>query len=67
MEGPGWKGLVQEAETVETEGGKHASRLMLGAGHGHRYVSLTLYLEPDELKQNGKDYERIFTSLRFDE
>lgn len=67
MEGPGWKGLVQEAETLEAPGGKHARRLMLCACHEHRYVSLTLYLDSDELAQNGKEYERIFTSLRFGE
>lgn len=67
MEGPDWKGLVQEAETIRTEGGKHARRLMLCAGRNSRYVSLTLYLEPDELAGNGTYYERIFTSLRFGE
>ncbi len=67
MDGPGWQGLVQEAETIRTEGGKHARRLMLCAGRNSRYVSLTLYLEPDELAENGTYYERIFTSLRFGE
>jgi hypothetical protein len=67
MEGSGWNGLVQEAETLETEGGKHARRLMLCAAHGERYVSLTLYLDSDELTHNGKEYERILASLRFGE
>jgi hypothetical protein len=67
MEGPGWNGLVQEAETLEVQGGKHARRLMLCAAHAERYVSLTLYMDEDELTENAKDYERIFSSLRFGE
>ncbi len=67
LTGPGWNGLVQEAETLETQGGKHARRLMLCAVHENRYVSLTLFLESDELAQNGGDYERILGSLRFGE
>ncbi len=67
MEGPGWNGLIQEAETLEVQGGKHARRLMLCAAHAKRYVSLTLYMDEGELTENAKDYERIFSSLRFGE
>jgi hypothetical protein len=67
LDGPGWNGLVQEAETLEIQHGKHARRLMLCAGHASRYVSLTIYLDDDELTQNGKEYERILASLRFGE
>lgn len=65
MTGVGWTGVVQEAETVQD--GQHALRRILCAKHEGLYVSLALYVDPQELAEHEKDYERLFTSLRFGE
>jgi hypothetical protein len=64
MEGVGWSGLVQDAEA--TQGEEHARRRILCAKHGDLYVSLALYADPKELAVPDANYERLFTSLRFD-
>lgn len=65
MTGVGWSGLVQEAETEQE--GQRARRRILCARHESLYVSLALYVDPTELAEHEKDYERLFTSLRFGE
>jgi len=67
LDGPGWSGLVQEAKTTQPQEERLASRVMLCAGRGHRYVTLTLYIDTEDLARDRKHYERIFTSLRFTE
>ena len=64
MEGAGWSGLVQEAEAAQGE--ERARRRILCAQHGDLYVVLALYFDPRDLAEPGQDYERLFTSLRFD-
>jgi hypothetical protein len=64
LEGPGWTGLVQDAETPQDEG--RTRRRILCARHGGLYMSLALYLDAKELAAPDMDYERLFTSLRFD-
>jgi hypothetical protein len=64
LDGVGWNGLVQEAEA--NGNGEQARRRMLCARHENLYVSLDLYVDPKELVASGVDYERLFTSLRFD-
>jgi hypothetical protein len=64
MDGPGWSGLVQDAEA--TQGGDRVRRRILCAKREGLYVSLALYLDPKELAAPDVDYERLFTSLRFD-
>jgi hypothetical protein len=64
LEGVGWSGLVQEAEA--NGNGERARRRILCARHENLYVSLALYVDPKELAAPDLDYERLFTSLRFD-
>jgi hypothetical protein len=64
MEGVGWNGLVQDAET--TQGGERIRRRILCAKHEGLYVSLALYIDSKELASPDVDYDRLFTSLRFD-
>ena len=64
MEGVGWSGLVQEAEAAAN--GERARRRILCAQHGDLYVGLALYLDANELAAPDEDYERLFSSLRFD-
>lgn len=64
IEGEGWHGLVEDADAAE--GGEKARRRMLCAQHGDLFVSLTLYIDPSELAGPDGDYERAFSSLRFD-
>ncbi len=64
MEGVGWSGLVQDAES--TREGDKVHRRVLCAKHGDLYVSLALYLDAHELAAPDADYDRLFTSLRFD-
>lgn len=64
MEGVGWSGLVQEAEVIQN--GERARRRILCAKHGYLYVSLALYIDTKELASPDEDYQRLFTSLRFD-
>lgn len=63
--GVGWSGVVQDAET--TQDGQRALRRILCAKHDKLYVSLALYVDPGELAEHEKDYERLFSSLRFGE
>jgi hypothetical protein len=42
-------------------------RRILCAKHEGLYVSLALYVDPEELAEHETDYERLFTSLRFGE
>lgn len=65
MTGVGWSGVVQEAEA--TQDGQRALRRILCAKHESLYVSLALYVDPGELAEHEKDYERLFSSLRFGE
>ena len=65
VEGPGWTGLMQDADT--SEGGQHARRRILCARHDAGYVSLTLYVDPKELAEHEPEYARLFSSLRFSE
>lgn len=64
LDGAGWTGLVQDAETLQDQG--RTRRRILCARHGDRYVSLALYLDAKELAAPDMDYERLFTSLRFE-
>lgn len=64
MEGVGWSGLMQDAEA--TRDGERIRRRILCAKHESLYVSLALYLDPKELAAPDVDYDRLFTSLRFD-
>jgi hypothetical protein len=64
MDGVGWTGLMQDAET--TQGGERVRRRILCAKHEGRYVSLALYIDAKELAAPDVDYDRLFTSLRFD-
>jgi hypothetical protein len=64
MEGAGWSGLVQDAEAIQ--GGDRVRRRILCAKHEGLYVSLALYLDPKELAAPEVDYDRFFSSLRFD-
>ena len=64
MDGVGWNGLVQDAET--THGGGRTRRRILCAQHEGLYVSLALYIDAAELASPDVDYDRLFTSLRFD-
>jgi len=65
MEGPGWQGLLQEADDIN-EGRKHETRrVVLCAVHGDLYAALALYLEPKEFTPKQAYYERLFSSLRF--
>jgi hypothetical protein len=65
LDGVGWKGLVQDAET--TQGGGRTRRRILCAQHDGLYISLALYIDAKEFAAPDVDYERLFTSLRFDE
>lgn len=65
LDGPGWTGLEQEATDIRPNRKDDTRRLMFCAGHGDRYVSLTLYADAPELDARRQYYERIFTSLRF--
>jgi len=65
LDGPGWTGLVQEAVDIRPDRKDDTRRLMLCAGHGDLYVSLTLYADPQEPEARRQYFERIFTSLRF--
>jgi hypothetical protein len=64
LDGVGWNGLVQDAET--THGGGRTRRRVLCARHGDLYVSLALYIDANEFAAPDMDYDRLFTSLRFD-
>jgi hypothetical protein len=64
LDGAGWTGLVQDAETLQDQG--RTRRRILCARHGDLYVSLALYLDAKELATPDMDYERLFTSLRFE-
>lgn len=64
MEGVGWSGLVQEAEAAAS--GERARKRILCAKHEDLYVSLALYIDANELAAPDEDYERLFSSLRFD-
>jgi hypothetical protein len=64
LDGAGWTGLVQDAEAIQDSG--HTRRRILCARHGNLYVSLALYLDAQELAAPVVDYDRLFTSLRFD-
>lgn len=64
IEGEGWHGLVEDADAAE--GGEKARRRMLCAQHGDLLVTLTLYIAPGELGGPDGEYERVFSSLRFD-
>ena len=64
MEGAGWSGLVQDAEAIQ--GGDRVRRRILCAKHEGLYVSLAFYLDPKELAAPEVDYDRFFSSLRFD-
>ncbi len=64
IEGVGWSGLVQEAETAAN--GERVRRRILCAQHEDLYVSLALYTDAKDLAAPDEDYERIFGSLRFD-
>ena len=65
MQGPGWNGLLQEADDVRPDRKGNTRRVVLCANHNDPYVSLSLYLDPQELTPKQKYYERLFTSLRF--
>jgi hypothetical protein len=65
VNGVGWTGIVQDAEAVEH--GERARRRILCARHERLYVSLALYVDPNELAEHAQDYERLLSSLRFDE
>jgi hypothetical protein len=65
LAGPGWTGLVQEAADKRPGHKDETRRLMLCAGHGDLYVSLTLFADADQLEGKRQYYERIFTSLHF--
>lgn len=62
--GVGWNGLVQDAESMP-DGGRTRRRILC-AKHGGLYVSLALYIDSAELASSDVNYDRLFTSLRFD-
>ena len=64
LDGVGWNGLVQDAE-AKRDGGRTRRRILC-ARHGGLYVSLALYIDSAELAAPDVDYDRLFTSLRFD-
>jgi hypothetical protein len=64
LQGEGWSGLVQEAETIQDAG--QTRRRILCAKHDSLYVSLALYADAKVLAEPDVDYERLFTSLRFE-
>jgi hypothetical protein len=55
---------VQDSETP-ADGGRTRRRILC-ARHGDRYVSLALYLDAQDLATPGMDYDRLFTSVRFE-
>jgi hypothetical protein len=65
MEGPGWKGLIQEADDTREGRPVETRRIVLCAVHGELFVALSLYAEQKELTQKREYYDRLFTSLRF--
>jgi hypothetical protein len=65
MEGPGWRGLLQEADDIREGRPEETRRVVLCAVHDDLYVALALYLNPAELTPKRQYYERLFTSLRF--
>lgn len=65
LQGPGWEGLLQEAEDVRPGRTEDTRRVLLCARHDDVYVSLALYLERREFTARRDYYERLFTSLRF--
>jgi hypothetical protein len=64
LDGVGWTGLVQDADT--THGGGRTRRRVLCAKHGDLYVSLAIYMDAEVLAAPDLDYDRLLTSLRFD-
>lgn len=67
MQGPGWNGLLQEADHVGPDRKESTRRVVLCANHDNLYVSLSLYLDHQDLASRQKYYERLLTSLRFGE
>jgi hypothetical protein len=65
IQGPGWEGLLQDADDIRPGRTENTRRVVLCANHKDRYVSLSLYLDPREFTPRQKYYERVFTSLRF--
>lgn len=65
MEGPGWQGLVQEADDIREGRKDQTRRVVLCAVHGDLHVALALYLDPKEFTPKQAYYERLFSSLRF--
>ena len=66
VEGPGWNGLIQETDDARPDRGENTRRVVLFANHGDLYVSLSLYVDPQEFVPRQKYYERLFTSVRFE-
>jgi hypothetical protein len=63
--GDGWQGLLEEADDLTPSRKENTRRVLLCAKRNDLFVTVALYLEPQEWAKRRTQYDRIFESLRF--
>ncbi len=63
--GRNWAGIRHESDDIRPERESNTRRVVVCAGHGDLYVTVSLYLNPKEFEADRATYERILNSLEF--
>ena len=61
--GRNWTGIRHEADDVRPDREVDTRRVVVCAARGDLYVTLSLYLDPDEFSADRATYERVLGSL----
>lgn len=64
VEGPGWTGLIEEADDSRLTRKEDTRRVVLCAARGSLFISVSLYLDPKEYEARMSRYSRLMASLK---
>lgn len=65
LAGPNWQGLIEEADDTAPDRKENTRRVVLCAKRGDLFVTIALYMDPDEWATGRATYDRLLRSLRF--